>query len=182
MKLIVITYVLILSNANIGKTRTIHNDPDIDERDESDMEELGYDEGEGKGAPLGADPAEVEAALAIDLKTQDPPGVNHIKDEHEDDAKKHHSKRFIQGDILLTKEEAEGEQFPEGENRNAAVNPNMLWKKVNGLAHVPYVISSSYSPTERANILRAVKELEDKTCIRYGIAFINYHVIKMFFL
>ena len=139
-------------------------DDEFGERDEVDKEELGFDEGEGKGAPLGTDPAEVEAALAIDLKTQDPPGVNHIRDMLEDDAKKHHSKWFLDGDILLTKQEAEGDLFPE--NRNAAVNPNMLWKKVNGMVHVPYVISSSYSSTERANILRAAKEFEDKTCIR----------------
>ena len=143
----------IIFDVDISRPRMIQQAPDIEER-----EELGYDEGEGKGAKF--DATDEANAWNIDLETQDAPGVNHIKDALEEDAKIHHSKRFKEGDILLSKEEAEGEE------RSAATNKNMLWKKYNGVVHVPYVISSSYNSAERANILRAIEEFQKYTCIR----------------
>ena len=53
------------------------------------------------------------------------------------------------------------------ENRQAITNKDKLWKKYNGIVHVPYILSSSFSKFERANIDRAFMEYEKNTCIRY---------------
>ena len=107
----------------------IQQAPDIEER-----EELGYDEGEGKGAKF--DDTDDANAKDIDLETQDPPGVNYIQDAIEEGARQHYgSKWFKEGDILLSREEVEG-----GE-RSAATNKRKLWKKY-GESHYSDILFS----------------------------------------
>jgi len=154
MKLIIIICTFILFDVDIARSRIIQ-----ETLDREDQDELGYDEGEGKGAKF--DDTDDANAKDIDLETQDPPGVNYIQDAIEEGARQHYgSKWFKEGDILLSREEVEG-----GE-RSAATNKRKLWKKYGGFVHVPYVISSSYTAAERANIDRAIQEFREKTCIR----------------
>lgn len=121
--------------------------------------ELGVDDGEGKGEPF--DEIDEENANAIDLETEIPPGENPILENIEDTYKQHNNSRcFFQGDILINPDEAVDE------DRSATTNKRHLWNKYNGFVHVPYIISSSYSRTERANILAAFKQYEQYTCIR----------------
>ena len=121
--------------------------------------ELGVDDGEGKGEPF--DEIDEENANAIDLETEIPPGEDPILENIEDTYKLHNSSRcFFEGDILIRPDEADGE------DRSATCRKGHLWNKHNGVVHVPYIISSSYSRTERANILAAFEQYAKYTCIR----------------
>ncbi|XP_029318575.1 low choriolytic enzyme-like [Cottoperca gobio] len=43
-----------------------------------------------------------------------------------------------------------------------------LWpKSANGKVEIPFIIKSSYTNNERSTILRAMRDIESKTCIRY---------------
>ena len=117
------------------------------------------DEGEGNGAPF--DATDDANANAIDLETELPPDSTEIEDNIEDTEKQHEgSPCFDEGDILKTPEE-----MGVGD-RQSMTNKDKLWKKYNGIVHVPYILSSSFSKFERANIDRAFKEYEKNTCIR----------------
>ena len=121
---------------------------------------MGVDQGEGKGAPF--DATDDSNANAIDLETELPPDSTEIEDNIEDTEKQHEGKPcFDEGDILKTPEEMGAG------DRQAMTNKNKHWKKYNGIVHVPYILSSSFSTFEHANIDRAFMEYEKNTCIRY---------------
>ena len=121
--------------------------------------ELGFDEGEGKGEPF--DETDEENADAIDLDHEIPPGEDPILENIEDTYKQHNNSRcFFQGDILINPDEVDDE------DRSATTRKSHLWDKYDGFVHVPYIISSSYSRNERANILAAVQQYAKYTCIR----------------
>ena len=121
--------------------------------------ELGDDDGEGKGEPF--DEIDEANANAIDLETEIPPGEDPILENIEDTYKMHNGSRcFFQGDILINPDEVDDE------DRSATTRKSHLWEKYDGFVHVPYIISSSYSRNERANILAAVQQYAKYTCIR----------------
>ena len=124
--------------------------------------ELGADEGEGQGAPF--DDNDEANAMAIDLETEVPPGEDYIRDNIEETEKLHqNSSCFFEGDIVTTPEVRE--RIKTGD-RSATTHKRLLWKKYDGVVHVPYVISSSYNNNERAVIKRAIDEYAKYTCIR----------------
>ena len=170
MSLIIVGCLLVLLNPGIGKARII--DSTIDERfDIVDIHisthpeceaEMGIDEGEGQGAPL--DDNDEANAQAIDLETEVPPGEDYIRDNIEETEKLHqNSSCFFEGDIVTNPEVQE--RIKTGD-RSATTIKQQLWKKYDGVVHVPYVISSSYNSNERAVIKRAVDEYAKYTCIR----------------
>jgi len=70
------------------------------------------------------------------------------------------SENRFQGDIVLTEEQ---ERQLNGTERNAITNTAKLWSG----ATVPYVISSSFSSTERNVIMGAFAAYHQKTCIKF---------------
>jgi len=175
MKLSLIIFPFILFNYDVGIARITDNEPGMQTQgiEEVDREwnaedreygcedgELGFDEGEGKGEPF--DETDEENANAIDLETEIPPGEDPILENIEDTYKQHnHSRCFFEGDILINPDEVDDE------DRSATTRKGHLWDKYNGFVHVPYIISSSYSRNERANILAAVQQYAKYTCIRW---------------
>ncbi|XP_072305329.1 low choriolytic enzyme-like [Eucyclogobius newberryi] len=67
---------------------------------------------------------------------------------------------FIEGDMILPKSRSA---------MKCISSPNScLWpKSSNGNVEIPYVLSHKYDSTERNEILRALKDFETKTCIRF---------------
>ena len=121
---------------------------------------MGVDEGEGKGEPF--DETDEANANAIDLETEIPPGEDPILESIEDTYEQHNSSRcFFQGDILINPDEVDGK------DRSATTTERHLWKKYNGLVHVPYILSNSFTQNERAHIRAAIILFENNTCIRY---------------
>ena len=120
---------------------------------------MGVDDGEGKGEAF--DEIDEANANAIDPETEIPPGEDPILESIEDTYRQHNSSRcFFQGDILINPDEVDGE------DRSATTTESHLWNKYNGLVHVPYILSDSFSQGERAHILLAIKVIENNTCIR----------------
>ena len=66
-----------------------------------------------------------------------------------------------QGDMVLT-----AEQLELHTGRAATTQAHLKWPKSGDHVTVPYVISSSFTGTERNLIAKAIQEFESKTCIR----------------
>uniref|UniRef100_A0A8C5GSV7 Metalloendopeptidase n=1 Tax=Gouania willdenowi TaxID=441366 RepID=A0A8C5GSV7_GOUWI len=66
---------------------------------------------------------------------------------------------LLEGDIVL----------PKTRNALKCLNRKFscLWPKRNGRVEVPYTLDDKYDQTEKADILRAMKGFEWKTCIRF---------------
>lgn len=76
----------------------------------------------------------------------------------------------FEGDILLNEEQ--GRIILNGTEEDLmslrSAESSKLWPKLGSTVIVPYVITGSYSASERAQIARAFAEYEAKTCIRYN--------------
>ena len=75
---------------------------------------------------------------------------------------------LFEGDIDLNTEQAamiEKEGVEEIISLRAA-SIKRKWAKIGNIVPIPYLLSSSYSSSERATIARAFIEFETKTCIR----------------
>ena len=121
---------------------------------------MGGDPGAGKGAITATD---IENAKAIDLENEKAPdGTPAVIEEEknvEDTEKMHENDPcFKQGDEVMTKIRVE--------ERAAMTNKYQLWEKKNGIVHLPYIFSSSFSGDESSNIARAFQEYAKNTCIR----------------
>ena len=92
----------------------------------------------------------------------------------------------FEGDIQLNKEQADmikNEGVDGLMSLRAASTINYhKWTKSGSTATVPYVISSSYSSSERANIARAISEYQSKTCIRYELYNVSNPSISLLIL
>ena len=77
----------------------------------------------------------------------------------------------FEGDIQLNAEQAaiiaNGTEADLMSLRSASTVNYHKWPKSGSNIPIPYVISSSYSLSERANIARAFTEFQSNTCIRY---------------
>ncbi|XP_068249144.1 zinc metalloproteinase nas-4-like isoform X2 [Palaemon carinicauda] len=69
---------------------------------------------------------------------------------------------LFQGDILLNNRD-ELEYLTVGKGKNAIIDMELRWP--NGV--IPYVISSTYSKSERNSIALAMKSFHENTCIRF---------------
>lgn len=73
----------------------------------------------------------------------------------------------FQGDMVLTPEQWEvmaENKPPTGRNNKILIKH---WPRKNGIVNVPYIMSvCDYTDNEKARLARAIKEYEDKTCIR----------------
>uniref|UniRef100_A0A3B4ASB1 Metalloendopeptidase n=1 Tax=Periophthalmus magnuspinnatus TaxID=409849 RepID=A0A3B4ASB1_9GOBI len=71
------------------------------------------------------------------------------------------SSDFLEGDVVLPRSRSA--------IKCAARSYSCLWpKSSNGNVEIPYVLSDKYDATERAEILRALKDFETKTCVRFN--------------
>ncbi|XP_042359235.1 low choriolytic enzyme-like [Plectropomus leopardus] len=67
---------------------------------------------------------------------------------------------LLEGDVLIPKTRNAMKCFSE--------TYTCLWlKSANGMVEIPFLISSKYDDSERSAILRAMKDFERKTCIRF---------------
>ena len=123
------------------------------------MNEKELDNGIGAGRPL--DETDFAFGDKVDAAVQK--GMNPIQDAIEN------SEEF-EGDIKLNAEQAaiiaNGTEKALMSLRAATTVNYHKWTKSGSTARVPYVLSSSFSSTERANIARAISEFQSKTCIR----------------
>ena len=109
----------------------------------------GTDPGEAKGAAL--DISDFVAGEAF-VETDD--GIDHLMEAIENGD-------GYEGDMVLTKEQLEGQQ-----TRSALFDNSKKWPMAGGHPTVPYVISRSFSATERSQISKAIADYESKTCLR----------------
>ena len=134
------------------------------------LEERNVDSGIGAGIPL--DDTDLANANNIDTSI---PGENDELEypiEHQDG---------FEGDIYLNAEQATIiENGTEEDLRSASTISSHKWPKSGVNVHIPYLISSSFDASDRANIAKVFKEYESKTCLRYkqynivAIAFMSY--------
>jgi len=123
---------------------------------EEALEERAEDTGIGAGKPL--DDTDYDNA-----KTIDPPMPGENEDlenaiEHEDG---------YEGDMILNPEQATAIAEDRMEDlRSASTKSRHKWPKVGSNVQVPYVISSSFSTSDRAKIANAFQEYASKTCLR----------------
>ena len=126
--------------------------------------ESDLDKGIGLGRPLD----ETDFANGDKINTNARVGTNPITDAIEKSGE-------FEGDIKLNVEQAaiiaNGTEEALVALRAATTVNYHKWTKSGSNARVPYVLSSSFSSSERANIARAISEFESKTCIRYKIRF-----------
>ena len=123
------------------------------------MNENEIDNGKGAGRPLD----ETDFANGNKVDTAAEKGMNPIQDAIENSGE-------FEGDIKLNAEQAaiisNGTEKALMSLRAATTVNYHKWTKSGSTARVPYVLSSSFSSTERANIARAISEFQSKTCIR----------------
>ena len=123
------------------------------------MNEKELDKGIGAGRPLD----ETDFANGNKVDTAAEKGMNPIQDAIENSGE-------FEGDIKLNAEQAaiiaNGTEKALMSLRAATTVNYHKWTKSGLTARVPYVLSSSFSSTERANIARAISEFQSKTCIR----------------
>ena len=115
------------------------------------------DDGAGNGKPLDlVDFSNGEKVNATLSEGQDP-----MKDVIENG-------NSFDGDIKLSQEQADMIRKEEKESlvRSASTVNFHKWPKSGSVFNVPYVISSSFTSPQRANIARAISEFKSKTCIR----------------
>ena len=126
--------------------------------------ESDLDKGIGLGRPLD----ETDFANGDKVNTNARVGTDPITDAIEKSGE-------FEGDIKLNAEQAaiiaNGTEEALVALRAATTVNYHKWTKSGSNARVPYVLSSSFSSSERANIARAISEFESKTCIRYDIMF-----------
>ena len=80
---------------------------------------------------------------------------------------------LFEGDIDLNTEQAamiENEGIEDFVSLRAA-STKRKWAKIGNIVPIPYLLSSSYSSSERATIARAFTEFETKTCVRFKFCF-----------
>ena len=123
------------------------------------MKENELDKGMGAGRSLD----ETDFANGDKLDTNVEKGMNPIQDAIENSGE-------FEGDIKLNAKQAaiiaNGTERALMSLRAATTVNYHKWTKSGSTARVPYVLSSSFSSTERANIARAISEFQSKTCIR----------------
>ena len=123
------------------------------------MSEKELDKGIGAGRPL--DDTDFANGNKVDTAVEK--GMNPIQDAIENSGE-------FEGDIKLNAEQAaiiaNGSEKALMSLRAATTINYHKWTKSGSTARVPYVLSSSFSSSERANIARAVSEFQSKTCIR----------------
>ena len=75
---------------------------------------------------------------------------------------------LFEGDIDLNTEQAAlmGNEGIEDLVSLRAASTKRKWAKIGNIVPIPYLLSSSYTLSERATIARAFTEFETKTCIR----------------
>ena len=117
------------------------------------------DSGMGEGKPL--DATDFANGNNIDMSISDGKDpINDVLDSEND---------LFEGDIDLNNEQ---EAMIQDEG-NAdfislrAASTKRKWAKIGNIVPIPYLLSSSYSSSERATIARAFTEFETKTCIRF---------------
>ena len=76
---------------------------------------------------------------------------------------------MFEGDIYLNPEQAA--LIANGTNDEnirslRASSRKRKWQKIGSIVPIPYILSSSYTSSERATIARAFTEFKRKTCIR----------------
>jgi len=69
----------------------------------------------------------------------------------------------FEGDMLLTEEQRQLLNGTLPEERNGIIDKRRHWKN----AIIPFVISSSFSSSDRAKIMKAINTYHTKTCIRF---------------
>ena len=123
------------------------------------MNEKELDKGIGAGRPLD----ETDFANGNKVDTAAEKGMNPIQNAIENSGE-------FEGDIKLNAEQAgiiaNGTEKALMSLRAATTVNYHKWTKSGSTARVPYVLSSSFNSTERANIARAISEFQSKTCIR----------------
>ena len=112
------------------------------------------DNGIDAGKPL--DDTDFANGDALDTSRSDENEELEYANEHEDG---------FEGDIILTAEQAAIIEKGTYEELRSASTRNR-WPKSGSNVLIPYVLSSSYSTSERAGIAKAFKEYESNTCIR----------------
>ena len=128
------------------------------------VDDTSLDSEMGKG---GFDAVDYANAKAIDLDSKE----EHERAKASMKVALEDSKRY-EGDIDMSSEDAQkmfGGTEEENEAARSAIRAkNKKWpKSKDDNVYIPYVISRSFSTTERANILRAFQEYTKNTCIRY---------------
>ena len=117
------------------------------------------DKGIGAGRPLN----DTDFTNGDKIDTDVRKGMDPIKDAIENSGE-------FEGDIKLNAEQAakiaNGTEEALMSLRAATTVNYHKWTKSGSTAQVPYVLSSSFSSAERANIARAISEFQSKTCIR----------------
>ena len=75
---------------------------------------------------------------------------------------------LFEGDINLSTEQAAliGNEGIGDLISLRAASTKRKWAKIGNIVPIPYLLSSSYTSSERATIARAFTEFETKTCIR----------------
>jgi hypothetical protein len=125
----------------------------------NDIEERYVDTGIGSGRPL--DDTDYTNGNKINTSVSD--GEDPIRKAIENGNE-------FEGDIKLNTEQAaairNGTKEALMSLRAASTINYHKWTKSGSTVSIPYVISSSFSSTERANIARALSEFQSKTCIR----------------
>ena len=122
------------------------------------MEERYLDNGIGAGKPL--DDTDFANGNNIDMSLPD--GKDPIKEAIEN------GNGLFEGDIHLNTEQAAMIQNEADQDLISlrAASTKRRWPKIGSTVPIPYVLSSSYSSSERATIARAFTEFKMKTCIR----------------
>ena len=117
------------------------------------------DKGVGAGMPLNE--TDFSNGDKVDINAR--MGTDPIKDAIENTGE-------FEGDIKLNAEQAAmiANQTEDAliALRAASTVSYHKWPKSGSTAGVPYVLSSSFSSSERANIARAISEFQSRTCIR----------------
>ena len=80
---------------------------------------------------------------------------------------------LFEGDIDLNTEQAAMIETEGNEDFISlrAASTKRKWTKIGNIVPIPYLLSSSYSSSERATIARAFTEFETKTCVRFEFCF-----------
>ena len=113
----------------------------------------------GAGKPLDATDFANGNAIDMSLPNDKDPIEDAIENGNE----------LFEGDIQLSSAQVaiiEDETDKDSFLQRAATKKRK-WTKIQNIVPIPYVLSSSYTSSERATIARAFTEFETKTCIRY---------------
>ena len=113
----------------------------------------------GAGKPLDATDFANGNAIDMSLPNDKDPIEDAIENGNE----------LFEGDIELSS--AQVDIIEDGTDKDSflqrAATKKRKWTKIQNIVPIPYVLSSSYTSSERATIARAFTEFETKTCIRY---------------